>query len=421
MAPTKNSLYVFYDTDLVGQIYLDHEGQFCFDYTKEWLTKPNSFPLSHSLPLKNISYLDDAQTFFANLLPEGKVRKLIASRLRLSEENDYSMLKALGEDCAGAFRIFPSTEIGQMAKPQYSPISNKEIAKIYKEQAIFYLGIESDHIRLSLAGAQDKVPVFYNKNQIFLPENGAPSSHILKFPSRDYAYLTENEYLISHLAQDCGLRTMPAQLLYQDDFVGLLFERYDRAHEQNNIKRLHQEDFCQALGISHKNKYEEEGGPSFARSFELTQSESTKVIEDLEQLLRWLFFNICVGNCDNHGKNLSLLMTEPNRWSLSPFYDLLCTKVYTSISKKQAMSIGGSFDGANLSAKHWQELMKEVNYSYKKFVSEIGLPIVDTIQISLPEKIKDFKDRPSYNFMKVLAKEVISLTQRAERSLTTKS
>lgn len=116
MAPSKNSLWVFYETRLVGKIYLDHENQFCFEYTKDWLSEPNSFPLSHSLPLEDISYLDDAQTFFANLLPEGKVRKLIASRLGLSEENDYSLLKALGEDCAGAFRIFPDTDIKHLTE-----------------------------------------------------------------------------------------------------------------------------------------------------------------------------------------------------------------------------------------------------------------------------------------------------------------
>lgn len=417
MALTKNSLYVFYDSKPVGKIYLDHEDQFCFEYSKEWLTNQSSFPLSHSLPLQNITYLDDAQNFFANLLPEGKLRKLIASRLGLSLENDYSMLKALGEDCAGAFEIFSDINLKKRTQPRYFPITLGEITKTYKEQPIFYLGIKNENIRLSLAGAQDKVPILYEKNRVFLPENGAPSSHILKFPSRDYAYLTENEYLISQLAQDCGLNVMPSSILYQGDFAGLLFERYDRSYEEKKLKRLHQEDFCQALGISHKNKYEEEGGPSFVRSFDLTQSESVHVIEDIEQLLKWLFFNICVGNCDNHGKNLSLLMTEPNRWRLSPFYDLLCTKVYPTLSKKQAMSIGGCFDGANLSTKQWQQLLKEVNYSYNKFVKDICLPIVDTIQLALPENLKQFEGRPAYNFMKVISKEVTGLTQRAERSL----
>ncbi|MGZ3773822.1 MAG: HipA domain-containing protein [Pseudobdellovibrionaceae bacterium] len=417
MASSQNSLFAFFDTKLVGKIYLNYEDQFCFDYSQEWLAHPNAFPLSHSLPLANITYLDDAQTFFANLLPEGKVRKLIASRLRLSEENDYSLLKALGEDCAGAFSIFPSSELKQTSKPAYTPISLKEIAKTYKAQPIFYLGLENENIRLSLAGVQDKIPVLFEKDHIYLPENGAPSSHILKFPSKDYAYLTENEYFVSQLAKDCGLRMMPQKLLHHDSFTGLLIERYDRVYKDNKLHRLHQEDFCQALGIPYKNKYEEEGGPSFVHSFELVQSESINVIENLEQLLKWIFFNICIGNCDNHGKNLSLLMSEPNRWRLSPFYDLLCTKVYPSLSKKQAMSIGGSFDGANLSAKHWQQLMNEVKYSYKKFTQELCLPIVDTIQIGLSEHLKEFKDNPSYNFIKIISKEVASFTQRAERSL----
>lgn len=416
--PTKKSLVVFYREVLVGKVYLDNKEQFCFDYTKEWLNQKDSFPLSQSLPLASIQYLNEAQIFFANLLPEGKIRKLIASRLGLSEENDYSMLRALGEDCAGAFSVFADTEIKQLQNPSYQVITLKEIAKIFKEQPIFYLGLQNESIRLSLAGAQDKIPVLFKNNQISLPENGAPSSHILKFPSKDYPYLTENEYFISQLARDCGLHTMPMQLLYQEQFVGLLIERYDRVRDGNKIERLHQEDFCQALGRAHQNKYQEEGGPSFAKAFDLTQSVSVKVIEDLEQLLRWLVFNICVGNCDHHGKNLSILMTEPNRWSLSPFYDLLCTKVYSSLTKKQAMSIGGSFDGSNLSAKHWQALMKEINYSYKKFVDEIYIPIINTIQIGLDEHLNEFAGKPSHAFMKEIVKEVTRLTQRAERAVS---
>jgi serine/threonine-protein kinase HipA len=411
-------LSVYFEESVVGKIYLDNEDQFCFEYAAQWLSKVQAFPLSHSLPLANITYMDDAQIFFANLLPEGKVRKFLSSRLGLSEENDYSLLKALGEDCAGAFKIIPPSESPKLGSPGYEEISLKKIAKIFKEQPIFYLGIEDQDIRLSLAGAQDKIAVYYADNKIYLPKNGAPSSHILKFPSKDYAGLTENEYIISQVAQDCGLRMMQSQLLHERDFTGLLIERYDRQMDsKGNLFRLHQEDFCQALSISHQKKYQEEGGPSFTEAFELLEKESSFVLEDLEQLLRWLFFNVCVGNCDHHGKNLALLMRSPNQWVLSPFYDLLCTRVYPSLTKKQAMSIGGSFDGANLSAKHWQSLTQEVKFSHSRFMKDIALPVADTIRLALGEQLLEFKGSKSQDFLKQIADEVIKLTMRAERSL----
>jgi serine/threonine-protein kinase HipA len=211
---------------------------------------------------------------------------------------------------------------------------------------------------------------------------------------------------------------MPMQLLHYKDFCGLLIERYDRKQKNEKIlTRLHQEDFCQALSIPHQKKYEVEGGPSFLQAFELVEKESSKVIEDLEQLLSWLFFNICIGNCDHHGKNLSMLMTKPNHWTLSPFYDLLCTKIYPGLTRKQAMKIGGSFDGANLSAKHWRSEVNDVKFAYKRFVSDIALPLVDTIRLSLAEHVTEFKNSSSHDFIKQIQAEVSALTLRAERSL----
>lgn len=185
------------------------------------------------------------------------------------------------------------------------------------------------------------------------------------------------------------------------------------------MHRLHQEDFCQALGLSYNQKYQEEGGPSLADAFNLIQDESVQAIEDIQQLLRWVFFNVCIGNCDNHGKNLALVMKAKNQWQLSPFYDLVCTKVYSSLTKKQSMKIGESYDGGNLSYKNWQLLMKEINYSYSKFVYEIALPIIDTIQIGLNEHLIEFKEHPKLTFLQQIKKEILTLTKNAEKSLKT--
>ncbi len=414
--PSKQSLFVFYKTEKVGKIYIDSSNIFCFEYSAEWLKNKDAFAISHSMPLDKIIYVDAAYTYFSNLLPEGKIRKLISARLGVSEENDFMLLKALGEDCAGAFGIYPFESFEKNKEASYKPIKLKEIAKIFYEQPVFYLGLNQTDIRLSLAGAQDKIALYFDNEQFFLTQNGAASSHILKFPSKDYVHLTENEYFISQLAIDCELKLKPFKLIYEGHFVGLLAERYDRIVDHKKVERLHQEDFCQAMGISYKNKYQEEDGPSFKSSFEFIEAESSNTLEDIEQLLKWIVFNMCVGNCDHHGKNLSLLMTPERKWSLSPFYDLLCTRVYSSISKKQAMSVGGSFDGANLSKKNWLLLTQEIKYNYQNLLREIALPIIDTIQIGIDQHVDFFKAKKSYEFIKVVSQEVKSLTRRVERS-----
>ncbi|AGH95670.1 type II toxin-antitoxin system HipA family toxin [Pseudobdellovibrio exovorus] len=415
------SLAVFYDSRPIGKLYLDFEGQLCFEYTKEWLTDPRSFALSHSLPLDSVTYVEGAAVYFGNLLPEGKLRKLIAKRLGVSEENDFSLLQALGEDCAGAFTIGSAGESTQTESEKYIPISLAKISRIYAEQPIFYLGFEGKDIRLSLAGAQDKVALSVQGGKYFLPSGGAPSSHILKFPSKDYAYLTENEYYISQLALDCDFKMMPVQLVRHGTFTGLLVERYDRT--EGKVKglpqRLHQEDLCQAMGISYQQKYEEEGGPTFVQAFNFVEDISVSPLEDLEQLLKWLVFNVCVGNCDHHGKNISFLMSADRRWRLSPFYDLLCTRIYSNLTKNQAMSIGGLFDGANLSENHWRQLANDVNYSYDKLRREIALPIVDTLLAQADEQAKLFQGTSAYSFIRTVATEVKSLSQRVERAFST--
>lgn len=413
---SQQTLIVFYKTFKVGKVYLDTSGFFCFEYFNEWLSSPDSFAISHSLPLAGITYVDSAHTYFGNLLPEGKIRKLISGRLGVSAENDFELLKALGEDCAGAFTLRPLERFEKKSAPHYKPISIKAIAKAFTDQPIFYLGFSETELRLSLAGAQDKVALFSKDNKFFLPQNGAPSSHILKFPSKDYAYLAENEYLISQLALDCEMSISPMSLVTEGAFTALLSERYDRQQLLGKLERQHQEDFCQALGISYKNKYQQEGGPSIKSSFELLEQVSVSPLRDIQQLLKWVVFNVCVGNYDNHGKNLSLLRTAENRWQLSPFYDLLCTRIYKSISKKQAMSIGGSFDGANLSINNWQIMSADIKYSYHNLLREIALPIIDTIQMRIDDHALEFRKKKSYNFIKMLAHEVKSLTKQVERS-----
>lgn len=411
-------LNVIFENILVAKIYLDLNKTFCFEYSDTWLNSPKAFAISQSLPLNRITYTDDAELFFSNLIPEAKLRKLVASRLGISENNNFSFLQALGEDCAGAFVISPEAPPLKKKNLVYNEIHLDKIIDTYKKQPIFYLGFEPKEMRLSLAGAQDKVAIFYDDEKFFLPGNEqSASSHILKLPSKDYAYLTQNEFFVSLLANDCELITQPMQLIGKKNFTALLIERYDRYKDKSGIHRLHQEDFCQALAISHDQKYEAEGGPTFKQAFDLIETVSSKVIEDQQHLLKWIFFNICVGNCDHHGKNLSIRRNQNNQWSQSPFYDLLCTKVYDSISKKQAMSIGGSFDGANLSSKHWQTLTKEVNYSFRKFRDDIAYPVIDTIQISLDEHLPYFKGHICFDFMNEIKKEILTCLRRAEISL----
>ena len=119
-------------------------------------------------------------------------------------------------------------------------------------------------------------------------------------------------------------------------FRSLVAHRYDR----NGMRRIHQEDMCQALGILPENKYEEDGGPGIRNTAEVIRKFSSAPGEDLTRFLEIIVFNYIVGNCDSHGKNYSLLHFDDGSVRLAPFYDLLSTTVYEDISRSLSMRIG---------------------------------------------------------------------------------
>ncbi len=152
-------LDVYLRQDLVGRLWLDERGRFAFQYEPAWLNAGNPLPLSLSLPLKAEPYLDDsARPFFSNLLPEAGIRQTLARRLKISEQNDFELLRKIGGECAGAVSVLPGGKAPALA-PGYREIDEEELHRVVKElpRRPFLVGDKGS--RLSLAGAQNKLPV----------------------------------------------------------------------------------------------------------------------------------------------------------------------------------------------------------------------------------------------------------------------
>jgi len=120
----------------------------------------------------------------------------------------------------------------------------------------------------------------------------------------------------------------------------LLIERYDRSRHEGRVEREHQEDFCQALGIPSRAKYEEHGGPGIADSVELLRRATDEPAREVLRFLDAIFFNLLIGNHDAHAKNFSLLYSRSEPYvRLAPLYDLLSTAIY-GIGESLPMRIG---------------------------------------------------------------------------------
>jgi serine/threonine-protein kinase HipA len=141
------------------------------------------------------------------------------------------------------------------------------------------------------------------------------------------------------LAAAVGLPVAPVTARSVKGRPYLLVTRYDRRFDANGqAHRLHQEDFCQALGIVPERKYAAEGGPTFKAGFDLLRRATTVPAVAVLAFLDAAIFNLIVGNADAHGKNFSLLY-HTSGVSLAPFYDLLSTVAYTDLSPNLAMKI----------------------------------------------------------------------------------
>ena len=279
-----------------------------FEYLESWLAKPGAAALSQSLPLRKEHFpAKECRGFFGGILPEESKREIIARNLGISARNDYAMLEQIGGECAGAVTFIPAGQELPKRDYHYRKLDAKELAGILRELPKRPLLAGEKGIRLSLAGAQDKVAVRIEGEEVSLPLGGAPSTHILKPAVERFAGVVFNEALCVTLAAHMNLPAAKVETRKIEDVEYLLVKRYDRKHVtidgEPGVERLHQEDFCQALNIVSELKYQKEGGPSFTQCFTLLRNVSTAPVIDLANLLDAGIFNYLVGNNDAHGKN----------------------------------------------------------------------------------------------------------------------
>ncbi len=344
------------------------DGRLTFCYAPSWLSRPHAVALSASLPLQ-AGRFDDHKTrpFFAGLLPEGQMRRLIAQQFQVSNQNDFALLDRIGGECAGAVTFLaPGQALPEPARNNdVQWLSDQEMVAILDELPRRPMLAGKDGLRLSLAGAQDKLPVVFDGARIGLPLNGAPSSHILKPAIQAVQDSVMNEGFCMALAKAMQLKPAKSKVHQVLGRSFLLVERYDRLTDTHGrLQRLHQEDFCQALGVVSEMKYQNEGGPDLARCFGLVRSATRPSAPQVLRLLDYVIFNALVGNHDAHAKNFSLLYAGEQSGKdavLAPLYDTLSTAVYPSLSPKMAMKIGSKYKFSEVQARHWAQFTKAVD------------------------------------------------------------
>jgi serine/threonine-protein kinase HipA len=391
--PDRN-LDVWLQGDIVGHLDQD-AGRLVFTYDPVWLSRPNAIALSASLPLRPEPFDDRAaRPFFAGLLPEQENREQAARVIGVSPRNDFALLDALGGECAGAVTFMRPGEkpVGQPTNIDYRILENGELAAILDKLSERPLLAGEEGVRLSLAGAQDKLPVWLVGDRVALPLHGAPSSHILKPAIRRIEDSVHNEGFCLSLAKLVGIDVVEADIREAGGRPYLLIDRYDRvAGPDHRPCRVHQEDFCQALGVAPEYKYQNEGGPSLVDCFALVRKATRPAAPSVLRLVDGVIFNALIGNHDAHAKNYSLIYGADGT-KLAPLYDLLSTAIYPDLTSNMAMKIGGHYEFMDVLPRHWERFAKDAGLSAPQVRRRV-LDLAHRLPIAAEKLCVDFTAR----------------------------
>jgi len=400
------TLAVWLDTELVGHLHHEPQSnQFAFTYTQEWQGTRHHFPLSPVIPLRQTAPISaelhsaHVRQFFENILPEGDALDVAAQANRVSKSNLVGLMIALGKETAGALRI--SSESNNPTEVELDSVlrevTRAELSKRIDERQHIPFSQWDGKVRLSIAGYQDKIAVYKKENQWFLVDGPQfASTHIVKpIPQRSQlASLPANEFFCMKLAGQVGLAVADVELEYVPQPV-LFVKRFDRIDHGTFVKRLHVIDACQALGYSVAMKYERpygdsrdvkdiRDGVSYQKLFHLI-NQSASPAKDRLALLRWVLFQVLIGNHDAHGKNLSFFMNDRGL-QLAPAYDLICIPVLKdeALSANFGMAIGDAFTENEINQAEWLAFAHDCGIS-PNLVTNTLLDLTQAILKALPK------------------------------------
>ena len=331
------------------------------------------------------------RTFFENLLPEGEALDDIVSAIHLRGASSFEVLGRLGAELPGVLSLL--SEAGRPDNQQeYRNLSFDALSARLADRGNVPLLISNTHATMSLAGAQDKIGLRFDKKTKRLSDSDghSPTTHILKPDSRQPRYQPSaiNEYACMKLARALKLPVPDVWLLRVPE-ASYVVERYDRQSIAGTIVGLHQIDGCQLLGHGPGWKYQRMGGlvsiPKLVEALRALRVRGS----DLLKLQRWVMFNYLIGNADAHAKNLSVLIDE-NGFQLAPFYDLLCVKAYGDTGMALFIGDDESFDAVG--AHSWEALSKDCGFKASELLVEFRrmavllLPAWDKVHDSVSKK-----------------------------------
>lgn len=396
-------------------------------YTPAAVAEPLGARLSLSLEPQEATHLATGVGGYwvRSLLPEGKALDWAVTEFGIARDDFFGLLEVLGQDVAGAVSISRESAASEQREPHYEPLSADATAELVKRAHNIPLALDRQRgVRLSLAGVQDKLLLFHDGHSYHLPIHGAPSTHIVKpdplndGSSGSYTGISSNELLCLVLARAVGFDAAEAHVEDFDGTPALVVVRYDREVDHaGTVLRTHQEDFASALGGDPHLKYElphiqkraaaggwgtttysNQAGPNL-RDLARVVSENISRVE-MRELLARVTFHIAIGNADAHARNHSVLLHPDGRVSLSPMYDVVCTRAFPKLDTDPAQLVNGvgqidDVTAADLVAEgcSWElperQAQQAVARTIERLSEELSGAVATAVQLGASPRIVD--------------------------------
>ena len=300
--------------------------------------------LSAALPVESRAYKDTRKSrppryaveyWCEGLLPEGETRTLLESRFAVRRGDTIGLLAAIGADCAGAVSFVSDDYSPPVAPAGAAGLDARQLADAVEALPSRPLGVDED-VRVSLGGLQAKLLLTKTETGWARPVGGQPSTHILKPDPRDLKRpgLVAAEALTLRAARLAGISAAEVQLVRIADRLAAIVERYDRYRDvDGEIRRIHQEDGCQALGLNPafgaKYQSAERAAPTYADLARLLATNAAAPDAELLRLGQQMTLSWAVGNTDGHARNFSILIVDGVA-NLAPAYDVAPTHLFVS-------------------------------------------------------------------------------------------
>lgn len=354
-----------------------------------------------SAPRKRYS-ADKASPFFNGLLPDGPDARLRMARSFGSlDTSTYALLDKGGLDCAGAVQIYredtlPGSSGGLI------PVSDAHIGARLRAM----LGDESGPVEpleydehWSVSGAQHKMALRSESGAWHAATGAEPHTHIIKPGIGSFTGVSAGDQaLVEHVTMSAAraLGVDAAQTSYYefDGTPAIIVERFDRYRDNAGIlRRIHQEDMCQALGVDSTAKYETDGGPGLASVAGVLWS-AVAVPADAEanvaRFATMVAFNYLSESSDAHAKNYALMYDERTEVNLAPMYDAASGAIASRPDgsrrfPRAAMSIGAQREFTRARRSDWAAALRGAGLS----LDGIGGEIVRDLVANMPDAFVD--------------------------------